>query len=279
MAMNDILQLSDDKTTVLSVKDKNVKSVIIPDSVTKIGKEAFEDCRSLKNIDIPDSVTEIGEWAFIRCSSLKSINISNSVTEIREQAFLGCCSLESIDIPDSVTKIGKRAFANCSSLESVNVAKNNSVYKSVDGILYNNKLTSIIHFPLKHSNTSFVIPDSVTEIGDDAFYGCSSLKSVDIPDSVTKIGKSAFCWCSSLKSIDIPNSVTEIGESAFDGCEYIKSIIIRCKDIDNIKIGDNPFNDNIYNKSVLHIPSETRLAYRHHPIFGKFKNIVTERFD
>ncbi len=109
---------------------------------------------------------------------------------------------------------------------------------------------------MKHNNISFVIPNSVTEIGDYAFYECSS-----------------------LKSIDIPNSVTEIGENAFSGCKSLESITIRCKDIDNIKIEDSFFNDNIFNECVLHIPSETRWAYRHHPIFGKFKNIVTERFD
>ena len=210
---------------------------------------------------------------------MRSIDIPSSVTKIGEGAFWGCSSLGSIDIPDSVTYIGESAFGGCGSLKNVSVAKNNSVYKSVDGILYNNKLTSIIHFPQKHSNTSFVIPDSVTKIGKNAFKGCSSLKSIVIPDSVTEIGEEAFWGCSSLGSIDIPSSVTEIRERAFCRCRYIESITICCKDIDNIKVGCSPFNENIYDECVLHIPSGTRWAYRHHPIFGKFKNIVTERFD
>ena len=125
-----------------------------------------------------------------------------------------------------------------------------------------------------------VIPDSVTEIGKGVFYGCGSLGSIDIPSRVMKIGDFAFYECLSLKSIDIPNSVTEIGNYAFRVCSSsIESITIRCKDIDNIKVGCHLFNDNIYDECILHIPSGTRWAYRHHPIFGKFKNIVTERFD
>ncbi|MBR5780697.1 MAG: leucine-rich repeat domain-containing protein, partial [Bacteroidales bacterium] len=156
--MNDILILSDDKTTVLSVEDNDVESVVIPDSVTKIGNGAFSRCSHLKNIDIPESVTEIGDKAFSGCSSLKSIDIPNSVTKIGVWAFSECSSLESIDIPESVTEIVELAFSGCSSLESIKVSKNNYVYKSVEGILYDKKMTSIIRFPMKHKNVAFVIP-------------------------------------------------------------------------------------------------------------------------
>ena len=105
------------------------------------------------------------------------------------------------------------------------------------------------------------------------------MESIDIPNSVTKIGKCAFYRCSSLECIDIPNSVTEIGERAFGECKSLESITIRCKNIDNIKVECSPFDDNIFDDCILYIPSGTRWAYRHHPIFGKFKNIVTERFD
>jgi hypothetical protein len=180
MEMNDILILSDDKTTVLSVKDKVVKSVVIPDCVTKIGENAFSGCESLESIDIPDSVTEIGK-----------------------QAFKGCRSLKIIDIPNSVTKIGECVCCECAVLECINVVGNNSVYKSVEGVLYDKKMTSIIRFPMKHKNVAFVIPNSVTKIGLWAFDGCSSLESIVIPDSVTEIGGGAFSECESLESKDI----------------------------------------------------------------------------
>ena len=172
MAMNDILILSDDKTTVLSVKDKNVKSVIIPNCVTKIGENAFSGCESLESIDIPDSVTEIGKKAFRWCRSLKSI-----------------------DIPNSVTKIGECVFCECAVLGRINVAGNNFVYKSVEGVLYDKKMTSIISSPIKQNKTTFVIPDNVTKICKGTFCKCGFLKSIVIPESVTEIGERAFAEC------------------------------------------------------------------------------------
>ena len=102
---------------------RQFKSVVIPDSVTKIEHCAFESCSLLESVAIPESVNTISAGAFYNCKSLKSINIPNSVTEISNGTFKGCSSLESITIPDSVTKIGLAAFAACTSLESITIPK------------------------------------------------------------------------------------------------------------------------------------------------------------
>lgn len=80
--MNNILILSEDKKSVLSVKDKNVKELVIPHGITSIGDYAFDGCSSMRVIDIPNSVISIGKYAFLGCSSLQSIDIPNSVTTI-----------------------------------------------------------------------------------------------------------------------------------------------------------------------------------------------------
>ena len=87
MANSDILKLSNDGKTVIGVNDRSVKSITIPDGVTKIGDSAFSSCESLQSIDIPNSVTEIGDSAFEDCYSLQSIDIPNSVTLIEDRAF------------------------------------------------------------------------------------------------------------------------------------------------------------------------------------------------
>ena len=99
----------------------SLKSVIIPDSITSIGRYAFEDCSGLTSVTIPNSVTSIGGAAFSGCSGLMSITIGGSVTSIGRYAFYGCKSLTSITIPDSVTSIGFVAFEFCSDLAKVTI--------------------------------------------------------------------------------------------------------------------------------------------------------------
>ncbi len=106
--------------------------------------------------------------------SLTSITIPDSVTSIEYCAFQGCSSLTSITIPNSVTSIGYNAFYGCSSLTSINVSDNNKNYSSIDGV-FNKDKTEIIKYPAKRTNIT--IPNSVTSIGDRAFYNCSSLTS------------------------------------------------------------------------------------------------------
>ena len=117
------LQLSDDGKTLVNCTDKNVTTVVIPSSVTKIGDWAFDGCTSLTAVEIPSSVTEIGWGAFCRCTSLTMVEIPNSVTKIGNCAFLHCSSLASVEIPGSVTEIGKKAFRKCNSLKQIIVDK------------------------------------------------------------------------------------------------------------------------------------------------------------
>ena len=204
-----------------------VKSAVIAEGVTSIGKRAFTYCESLTSVTIPDSVTYIGDYAFDGCESLTSVTIPDGVTYIGDYAFDDCRSLTSVTIPDSVTSIGEQAFYDCTSLTSVTIP---------DGV------TSIGRYAFKGctSLTSVTIPDSVTSIGDDAFAGCTSLTSVTIPNSVTSIGDSAFQGCTSLTSVTIPDSVTSIGEWAFRYCTSLTSVTIP----DGVtNIGDSTFSN------------------------------------
>jgi hypothetical protein len=148
------------------------------------------------------------------------------VTSIGDAAFFVCTSLSSVVIPDSVTTIGDAAFYGCDSLTSIDVDDNNQNYKSVDGNLYSKDGKTLIQYAIGKQDSSFVIPDSVTTIGDYAFFVCTSLSSVVIPDSVTTIGESAFNHCTSLTSVVIGDSVTSIGYGAFHDCYSLTSIVI-----------------------------------------------------
>lgn len=214
----------------------NLEKIILPDSVTQIGQEAFSHCESLKTVGlpnyittieerafygcyalesiiIPDSVTEIGEFAFYDCSALPTINIPDGITKIPPNTFQSCTSLQSIDIPESVTEIGYWAFYKCKSLSSIKIPS--KVTKIEDGTFWN-------CMALK----SVTIPDSVTEIGCRAFSNCYALESITIPDGITKINNSTFESCHALKTVHLPKSITKIDSYAFSACLELESITI-----------------------------------------------------
>ena len=156
--------------------------IVIPESVehggttyrvTSIGKSAFSRYYGLISVAIPNSVTSIGEYAFSGCSGLTSVTIPNSVTSIEDEAFYGCYGLTSVHISDIA------AWCN------------------IDfGISTSNPLFYAHHLYVNGEEVKdLVIPNSVTSIGDYAFWNCSALTSVTIPNSVTSIGGSAFFLC------------------------------------------------------------------------------------
>ena len=197
-----------------SFQNSPVKSIFIPDTVTEIGKRAFNGCTSLESITIANSVTEIGNSAFNGCTSLESITIPDSITSIGSYTFYGCTSLTNITIPDRVTSIDEHAFTGCTSLESITIP---------------NGVTSIGEYTFYNCIrlVSITIPNSVTEISGNAFRYCTSLESITIPNSVTSICEWAFYGCTSLTGITIPDSVISIGSLAFSNCTSIESVIFK----------------------------------------------------
>ena len=201
-----------DKSRIISFRNQNIESYVIPSSVTSIGDRAFYGCSSLSEIVIPSCVTSIGNGAFYGCHSLSEIVIPSCVTSIGDSAFSYCRSLSEIVIPSCVTSIGDSAFSYCRSLSEIVIPSSvTSIGKDA--------------FSRCVSLSEIVIPSSVTSIGKDAFSRCVSLSEIVIPSSVTSIGKGAFSYCDSLSEIVIPSSVTSIGDSAF----------YNCKSLDNLK--------------------------------------------
>jgi len=134
-----------------------------------------------------------------------SFTIPNSVTSIGIRAFWYYTSLTSITIPDSVTSIGKQAFWGCENLTAINVATGNSMYTSEKGVLYNKNKTRLIQYPAGKKDTSFIIPKSVTTIGEGAFLGCRNLTSVTFQGTIASAGFSIDSFDGDLRSKYLAN--------------------------------------------------------------------------
>ncbi len=206
-----------------------LKNIEVSDSVTNIGEYAFSYCYALENISVAESntayesidgnlytkgATTLVQYAIGKIDA--NFTIPESVTKIGSYAFSASLSLTSVVIGDGVTEIGNGAFWDCTSLASIIVAEGNTAYESIDGNLYNKGATELIQYAIDKADTHFTIPESVTKIVDNAFYKGNALISIAIPDSVTEIGYQAFLACTSLTDVYYTGTEAEWAEIIID---------------------------------------------------------------
>ena len=273
---------------------KDIRTVIIGDSVTYIGKYAFYDCDGLATITIPNSVTSIGGYAFADCDGLKQITLPDKLESIEENTFYNCDLLTEINIPASVTSIGIEAFKYCYNLTKIAIG---------------NGVTSIGNSAFEGCSalTQVTIPDGVESIGMSAFDDCYMLTAVYytgdvagwcgitfdyyhsnpllyarnlyigntlvtelvIPEGVTEIKDCAFHYCSATQ-VTIPNSVTSIGDYAFGYCEALTDMTVMA--IVPPTTGWDAFYG-VSSDIPVYVPAESLEAYKAAEAWNGFNNL------
>ena len=193
----------------------DLTKVVIEEGITTIGASAFMYCGNLTEVVIPGTVTSIGSTAFLGCTSLTKFDIPEGVISVGGEAFGECNALERINIPSSLTSFGERMFMNgAGKLTEINVDSGNTVYSSKEGVLYSKDGSTLVCYPCGKEDSSYIVPEGVTAIGNSAFEDCN-VTQVQLPDTLTRICAHAFMNCPFLKTVRIPNGVSTIESGAF----------------------------------------------------------------
>ena len=222
----------------------------IPVAVTHIGDNAFAKCKALKEVNIPAAVTYMGSGVFADCTGIETVNFNADcqVTEIRANAFNGCSALKNVKLSSGVETLGNMAFANCTSLntftlpasfieKAADTFKNTPIknyeveegidgFTSVGGVLYNEDQSELLLYPIAREDKSFIVPQSVGGIAEQAFMGAKNLTHITLSNSITNIQSKTFAE-SGLTEIVIPAEVTSISSEAFMGCNALTTVTFK----------------------------------------------------
>ena len=194
---------------------EEIKTVVVEEGITYIGQSVFEGCTALESVSLSDTVREIGPEAFKYCESLSEIVLPESLLAIDKNAFHGCNALTRITLPAAVTTVEERAFFYCKGLVSIDVDEENENFTSQDGVLFSKDMSELVAYPAGKGESSYSIPESVTKIAAYAFNGNSNIMQVSILGNVEEIGDQAFYCCSSLEGVEVdasnPNYASQDG--------------------------------------------------------------------
>ena len=201
----------------------NLTKVNIPINIKEIGESAFS-YTAITTATIPEGVTTIKEETFNECNNLENLTLPASLTTIETKAFYECSNLSSLQIPKGVTSICEDSFLRCSNLASLRVDNKNKVYDSREDC---NAIIEKETNKLIMGTNNTLIPDTVKIIGKNAFDSKINLYSLDIPEGVTTIENKAFNECIYLKEIVLPKSVASIASDSFSNCSNLTMYVYK----------------------------------------------------
>lgn len=246
--------------------ETGLKNIVIPEGVTSIELQAFENCQDLESVTLPQSLKKLGYHVFAN-SGLTSLVIPEGITYLPQGTFNGCKNLEtvtlpttletieynafsnsgltSIFIPKGVTNISSTSFNYCGKLSTISVSDENTTYDSRNNC---NAIIQTATNQILRGTSNTIIPNTATSIGDNAFNDINSLTSIVIPESVTSIGLYAFRFCNSLAEV-----------------------VCKAKVAPQLK--SEAFSNDILSKATLYVPEESVESYKTDGEWKKFSDI------
>ena len=245
------------------VGNKTLKSVIIGDNISVIGTQAFWGCTGITKVSFNSK--SLGRLVFQNCVNLEKAIIGKNVNSWGNEIFLGSNKLSDLTILSSTLDVNNNHLYTSSALKEIKVNEDNSKYMVKDGILFSKDGRKIYLYPVGKTGDTYVFDSNVKEIGDSAFQGCSSFKTINIPDTIENVGSSAFSGCSNLKeaivnakklnrltffrssnleSVTIGSNVSSWGDQIFLGCNKLSDLTILSSTLD-------VNNNHLYTSSAL----------------------------
>ena len=208
----------------------DIRHIVIPDGVTRIGANLFRDLPNLETVILPESLVEIGDYAFSGCTSLCGVVLPSGVRKIGNYAFSSCTAISSIAYPSGITNTGEFVFQNCENLTDVYLP--DSITVIGDGVF--DRCTSLANIAL---------PENLHDIGDGAFL-YTPIQSIVIPDQVVTIGANAFRY-THLNNIVVPDAVISIGAYAFSDTLLQEIIISENSNLSELGFGAFAYNNSL----------------------------------
>ncbi len=268
----------------------------IPATITSINKYAFSS-RGIKHITIPESIEKIGNNAFSGCNELREVVFSGvpKIKELEEATFFGCISLQSFEIPEGVISIGKECFSGCENLKSVYIPESvenidYDAFYAYFGVrdFYINSIESWCNysFSLIYDYNLYLngkllreltIPSHMSKIKDFMFGNCMSLRTVILNEGVVSLGRDNFSYCENLSSVVLPQSIISLDVGTFCWCKLLRDFYCYAENVPETiesTIYGIAFRDTPLEKATLHVPASSVEAYKQTVPWSGFGNIV-----
>lgn len=281
------------------------ESINIPNSVETIGKQAFMSCKNLKSITLPTGLKQLGTYSLSYCESLESVTIAEgTITALPDYVFCNSTYLSEVNLPSTMRTIGNGCFANCKSLENIKLPES---LKSIGGGTFQGcSFLSELELPeglegihreafVESGLKELRIPKSVKwlevvcfvyameleTVTIDApldvlpawsFYGNTSLKNLYLCDGIERIGNYAMVQCPSIETLVLPSSLKYVEYGAVSNCSSLTTI--QCNAVTPPDTDEEPFGEELYAQATLVVPQQSVEAYKNHPTWKKFFNII-----